>query len=179
MDLKGTRTETNLIAAFAGESQARNKYTYYAQKAREEGYMQLAAFFEETAENERAHAKIWFELLHGGIIPSTAENLTDAAEGEAYEHTEMYPAFAAAAEEEGFHHIAALFNMVGEIERHHEERFRALLKNVENEAVFSREREEEWICRNCGHVHKGKSAPAQCPVCSHPQSYFQFRNGGY
>ena len=179
MDLHGSRTETNLIAAFAGESQARNKYTYYAQKAREDGYMQLAAFFDETADNERAHAKIWFELLHGDIIPATAENLTDAAEGEAYEHTEMYPSFAAVAEEEGFHRIAALFRMVAEIEKHHEERFRALLKNVQNNLVFSRPGEEVWICRNCGHVHTGKSAPQQCPVCSHPQSYFQFQNGGY
>ncbi len=179
MELQGSRTETNLIAAFAGESQARNKYTYYAQRARENGFMQIAALFEETAENERAHAKIWFELLHGGVLPQTEENLTDAAEGEAYEHREMYPAFAAVAKEEGFDRIAALFRMVGEIERNHEERFRTLLKNVTEDLVFSREGERLWICRNCGHVHKGPAAPLQCPVCDHPKSYFQFKDGSY
>ena len=179
MELKGSRTEANLLAAFAGESQARNKYTYYAQKARENGYMQIAALFEETAENERAHAKIWFELLHGGTIPETDENLTDAAAGEAYEHTEMYPAFAAVATEEGFDRIAALFNMVAAIEKQHEERFRALLKNVEEGTVFSRDGKRLWICRNCGHVHEGDSAPARCPVCDHPKAYFQLKDGSY
>ena len=179
MELKGSRTEANLTAAFAGESQARNKYTYYASKARDEGYRHIAQLFTETAENERAHAKIWFKLLHGGSIPDTAANLSDAAAGERYEWTEMYAQFAKEAREEGFDHIAALFEGVAEIEREHEERYRKLLANVEGGLVFSRDGDMVWQCSNCGHIHVGRAAPEVCPVCAHPQAYFQIRAENY
>ena len=175
MELKGSRTEANLMAAFAGESQARNKYTYYASKARKDGYEQIAAIFEETANNEKEHAKMWFKELHGGDIPTTAENLLDAAEGENYEWTDMYAEFAKVAHEEGFERIAYLFEGVAAIEKEHEERYRKLLKNVEDKLVFSKEGEAIWICRNCGHVVVGKEAPAVCPVCAHPQSLFELK----
>ena len=173
MELKGSRTEQNLQAAFAGESQARNKYTYYASKARKEGYVQIADLFEETANNEKEHAKIWFKLLHDGEVPTTSVNLLDAAEGENYEWTDMYAEFARVAKEEGFTKIAFLFEKVGEIEKHHEERYRKLLANVEGDLVFSREGDTVWQCANCGHIVIGKKAPAKCPVCDHPQAYFQ------
>ena len=179
MELKGSRTEANLMAAFAGESQARNKYTYYASKARKEGYEQIAAIFEETANNEKEHAKMWFKELHGGDIPTTAENLLDAAEGENYEWTDMYAEFAKVAHEEGFERIAFLFEGVAAIEKEHEERYRKLLKNVEDKLVFSKEGEAIWICRNCGHVVVGKEAPAVCPVCAHPQSFFELKKENY
>ena len=164
MELKGSRTEANLMAAFAGESQARNKYTYYASKAKKEGYEQIAAIFEETANNEKEHAKLWFKELHGGDIPTTAENLLDAAEGENYEWTDMYAEFARVAHEEGFERIAFLFEGVAAIEKEHEERYRKLLKNVEDKLVFSKDGEAIWICRNCGHVVVGKEAPAVCHI---------------
>ncbi|MBQ4140786.1 MAG: rubrerythrin family protein [Clostridia bacterium] len=173
MELKGSRTEQNLQAAFAGESQARNKYTYYASKARKEGYVQIANLFEETANNEKEHAKIWFKLLHDGEIPTTSVNLLDAAEGENYEWTDMYAEFARVAKEEGFTRIAFLFEKVGEIEKHHEERYRKLLANVEGDLVFSRDGDTVWQCANCGHIVIGKKAPVKCPVCDHPQAYFQ------
>ena len=173
MELKGSRTEQNLQAAFAGESQARNKYTYYASKARKEGYVQIADLFEETANNEKEHAKIWFKHLHDGEVPTTSKNLLDAAEGENYEWTDMYAEFARVAKEEGFTRIAFLFEKVGEIEKHHEERYRKLLANVEGELVFSREGDTVWQCANCGHIVIGKKAPVKCPVCDHPQAYFQ------
>ena len=173
MKLKGSRTEQNLQAAFAGESQARNKYTYYASKARKEGYNQIADLFEETANNEKEHAKIWFKLLHDGEVPTTSVNLLDAAEGENYEWTDMYAEFARVAKEEGFTRIAFLFEKVGEIEKHHEERYRKLLANVEGELVFSRDGDTVWQCANCGHIVVGKKAPVKCPVCDHPQAYFQ------
>ena len=173
MELKGSRTEQNLQAAFAGESQARNKYTYYASKARKEGYNQIADLFEETANNEKEHAKIWFKLLHDGEVPTTSVNLLDAAEGENYEWTDMYAEFARVAKEEGFTRIAFLFEKVGEIEKHHEERYRKLLANVEGELVFSRDGDTVWQCANCGHIVIGKKAPIKCPVCDHPQAYFQ------
>ncbi len=179
MDLKGSKTEQNLLAAFAGESQARNKYTYFASKAKKDGYEQIAAIFEETANNEKEHAKMWFKELHGGEVPSTVENLLAAAEGENYEWTDMYEGFAKTAEEEGFKAIAAKFRAVGEIEKHHEERYRKLLKNIEDEVVFSREGESIWICRNCGHIVVGKKAPAVCPVCAHSQSYFELKSENY
>ena len=173
MELKGSRTEQNLQAAFAGESQARNKYTYYASKARKEGYNQIADLFEETANNEKEHAKIWFKLLHDGEVPTTSVNLLDAAEGENYEWTDMYAEFARVAKEEGFTRIAFLFEKVGEIEKHHEERYRKLLANVEGDLVFSRNGDTVWQCANCGHIVIGKKAPVKCPVCDHPQAYFQ------
>ncbi|GHV07911.1 rubrerythrin [Clostridia bacterium] len=176
MDLKGSRTEANLLSAFAGESQARNKYTYYAAAAKKGGYEQIAAVFQETADNEKEHAKIWFKLLHGGTIPGTAANLADAAGGENYEWTEMYKQFAEEAKAEGFAQIAFLFEKVGEIERHHEERYRALLKNLESDIIFKRGEKTYWICRNCGHIHQGAEAPEQCPVCAHPKAYFQVYN---
>lgn len=179
MELKGSKTEANLQAAFAGESQARNKYTYFASKAKKEGYEQIAAIFEETANNEKEHAKMWFKELNGGDIPSTEENLLSAAEGENYEWTDMYDEFARVAEEEGFKAIAAKFRMVAEIERHHEERYRKLLKNVEDKAVFSKDGDAVWICRNCGHIVVGKQAPEVCPVCAHSQSYFELRSENY
>ncbi|NMA36804.1 MAG: rubrerythrin family protein [Papillibacter sp.] len=170
-ELKGSRTEANLLAAFAGESQARNKYDYFASKARKEGYEQIAAFFEETAGNEKEHAKLWYKLAHG--IGSTEENLVTAAEGENYEWTEMYKEFAKVADEEGFTEIARLFRGVAAIEKHHEERYRALLDNVKQEKVFKRDAEMLWICRNCGHIYTGREAPNTCPVCDHPKAYFQ------
>ncbi len=179
MELKGSKTEANLQAAFAGESQARNKYTYYASKAKKDGYVQIASIFEETAANEKEHAKIWFKLLHGGAVPSTVENLKDAADGENYEWTDMYAAFAKDAREEGFDEIARLFEQVGEIEREHEERYKKLLANIEGGLVFSREDERIWQCANCGHIVVGKKAPEECPVCSHPQAYFQIKAENY
>ncbi len=179
MDLKGSKTEQNLMAAFAGESQARNKYTYFASKARKEGYEQIAAIFEETANNEKEHAKIWFKLLEGGDIKSTVSNLKAAAEGENYEWTDMYASFAQTAKEEGFEHIAFLFEEVAKIEKEHEERYKKLLNNIEDELVFSSEGDAIWICRNCGHVVVGKSAPKVCPVCNHPQSYFERKANNY
>ncbi|MGN0149033.1 MAG: rubrerythrin [Clostridia bacterium] len=177
--LKGTKTEANLLAAFAGESQARNKYSYYASKAKKDGYVQIAAIFEETANNEKEHAKMWFKLLHDNAVPSTIENLKDAAEGENYEWTDMYAKFAKEAEEEGFDHIAYLFNEVAKIEKEHEERYRKLLANIEGGLVFSRDGDVIWQCSNCGHIHVGKKAPEVCPVCAHPQSYFQIKAENY
>ena len=179
MNLKGSKTEANLMAAFAGESQARNKYTYYASKAKKEGYNEIAAVFEETANNEKEHAKIWFKLLHDGAVPETEENLRDAAAGEHYEWTEMYPSFAATAKEEGFDRIAALFTMVGDIEKEHEARYREVAKLLEEGKLFARETEQVWICTNCGHIHIGKTAPEVCPVCAHPQGYFVLRAQNY
>ncbi len=179
MELKGSRTEANLMAAFAGESQARNKYTYYASKARKDGYEQIAAIFEETANNEKEHAKIWFKELHGGEIPSTEENLLDAANGENYEWTDMYQEFAEIAKEEGFTRIANLFENVAKIEKAHEERYRQLLKNVDDKVVFSKDEECIWICRNCGHIVVGKYAPEVCPVCNHPKSFFELKAQNY
>ena len=179
MELKGSRTEQNLMTAFAGESQARNKYTYYASKAKKDGYVQIAKIFEETAANEMEHAKIWFKLLHGGDIPETSANLLDAAQGENYEWTEMYAEFAKVAKEEGFTRIAYLFEAVGKIEKEHEERYRKLLANVEGDIVFSREGDVIWQCSNCGHIHIGKKAPEKCPVCDHPKSYFQIKAENY
>ena len=176
---KGTKTEQNLMTAFAGESQARNKYTYFASKAKKDGYEQISAIFTETADNEKEHAKMWFKELHGGDIPSTEENLLAAAEGENYEWTDMYAEFARVAEEEGFPALAAKFRMVGEIEKHHEERYRKLLKNIEDKVVFSKDEDAIWICRNCGHIVIGKQAPQVCPVCAHPQSYFELRKENY
>lgn len=177
-DLKGTKTEKNLMAAFAGESQARNKYTYFASKAKKDGYVQIAAIFEETAANEKEHAKMWYKLLHGGI-GSTAENLKEAAEGENYEWTDMYVSFAKEAREEGFDEIADLFEGVAAIEKEHEERYRKLLANVEGDLVFSKENDVIWQCANCGHICVGKKAPDVCPVCNHPQSYFQVKAENY
>jgi rubrerythrin len=179
MELKGSKTEENLMKAFAGESQARNKYTYYASKAKKDGYEQIAALFEETANNEKEHAKMWFKELHDGSVPSTIDNLKDAADGENYEWTDMYEEFAKTAEEEGFKALAIKFRQVGEIEKHHEERFRKLLKNIDDEVVFSSDDEKIWICRNCGHVVVGKKAPMVCPVCAHPQSYFEIKAENY
>lgn len=179
MNLKGTKTEANLQTAFAGESQARNKYTYYASKARKDGYQQIAALFEETAANEKEHAKLWLKLLCGGQIPSTEENLLDAAQGENYEWTDMYAAFAADARAEGFDEIAALFEGVAEIEKAHEARYRKLLENVKNGLVFSREGDQIWQCANCGHIVIGKAAPETCPVCNHPQAYFHLKAENY
>ncbi len=178
-ELKGTKTEANLQTAFAGESQARNKYTYYASKAKKDGYVQISKIFEETAGNEKEHAEIWFKLLHGGKIPSTRENLLDAANGENYEWTDMYAGFAKTAREEGFEKIAVLFEMVGKIEKEHEERYRKLLSNVENGLVFSREGDMIWQCSNCGHIVIGKKAPEMCPVCEHARSYFQLKAENY
>lgn len=180
MELKGSKTEANLKAAFAGESQARNKYTYYASKAKKEGYEQIAALFTETANNEKEHAKIWFKLLQeNGEIADTATNLKDAAAGENYEWTDMYAGFAKEARAEGFEQIAVLFEGVAKIEKEHEERYLALLNNVEKELVFSRDGEMVWQCANCGHIHVGKKAPSVCPVCAHPQAYFQIRANNY
>ena len=179
MELKGSRTEANLMTAFAGESQARNKYSYYASKAKKDGYVQIAQIFEETANNEKEHAKIWFKLLHDGGIPTTIENLKDAAEGENYEWTEMYAEFAVVAKEEGFNEIAALFEMVAKIEKEHEERYKKLLANIEGGVVFSKDNDIVWICSNCGHVHIGKKAPELCPVCAHPQAYFMEKSNNY
>ena len=174
-ELKGTKTEKNLMDAFAGESQARNKYSYYASKAKKDGFEQIAALFEETAGNEKEHAKMWFKYLHGGEVPDTKTNLKDAADGENYEWTDMYARMAREAREEGFEEIAAKFEMVGAIEKHHEERYRKLLKNNNDAVVFSREGDRIWVCRNCGHVVVGKASPQVCPVCNHPQSYFEIK----
>jgi len=179
IELKGTKTEKNLWEAFAGESQARNKYTYYASKAKKDGYEQIAALFEETANNEKEHAKLWFKHLQGGSIKSTVENLADAAAGENYEWTDMYDRMAKEADEEGFTKIAEQFRGVGAIEKHHEERYRKLLQNIEDKLVFSRDGDCVWICRNCGHIVIGKEAPKACPVCNHPQSYFELRSENY
>ena len=170
-NLKGSRTEQNLMAAFAGESQARNKYDYYASKAKKDGFEQIAAIFQETANNEKEHAKLWFKLFHG--INGTLDNLADAAAGENYEWTEMYKEFADIADEEGFHDIAAQFRGVAAIEKHHEERYKKLAENIKNGEVFVKLNENVWVCRNCGHIHVGKSAPQVCPVCAHPQAYFE------
>ena len=179
MELKGSKTEANRLAAFAGQSQARNKYTYYASQARKDGYEQSAAIFEETANNEKEHAKLWFKELHGGSVPSTIENLKDAAAGENYEWTEMYKEFAETAREEGFDNIAILFEKVGEIKKHHEERYMKLVGNIENNLVFERNEEKIWICRNCGHIYKGKKALKVCPVCKHPESYMELKAENY
>ena len=177
-ELKGSKTEANLMTAFAGESQARNKYTYYASKAKKDGYVQIAALFEETANNEKEHAKIWFKLLHGGI-GGTIDNLKDAAAGENYEWTDMYAGFAKTAREEGFDHIADLFEGVAKIEKEHEERYLKLVKNLEDGLVFSRDGDVIWQCANCGHIVIGKKAPEVCPVCAHPQAYFQIKAENY
>lgn len=169
----GTQTEKNLQAAFAGESQARTKYTYYASRAKKDGFEQIAELFLKTAENEKEHAKLWFKELHGGSIPATAENLLDAAEGENYEWTDMYEGFAKTAEEEGFKALAVKFRQVAAIEKRHEERYRALLKNVETAAVFEKSEVKVWECRNCGHIVVGTKAPELCPTCAHPKSYFE------
>jgi len=179
MELKGSKTEQNLMAAFAGESQARNKYTYFASKAKKDGYEQIAAIFEETANNEKEHAKMWFKELHGGSIPDTLTNLADAADGENYEWTDMYSEFAKVAKEEGFDRIAALFEGVAAIEKEHEERYRKLIENIEGGLVFSRDGDKIWQCRNCGHIVVGKEAPALCPVCAHPQAYFEIKKENY
>ena len=178
-DLKGTKTERNLQEAFAGESMARNKYSYFASKARKDGYEQIAAIFEETANNEKEHAKMWFKLLNGGEISDTMENLKAAAQGENYEWTEMYSKMAEVAEAEGFPEIAYRFRAVAAIERHHEERYRRLLQNIEEGIVFSRDGDTVWICRNCGHIHIGKKAPEICPVCHHKRSYFEIEAQNY
>ena len=177
-DLKGTRTEANLMTAFAGESQATNKYAYYASKAKKDGYVQIANIFEETSRNEREHAKLWFKLLHGGV-PGTMENLADAAAGENYEWTDMYATFAKEAREEGFDHIAFLFDGVAAIEKEHEARYRKLLANIEGGLVFSRDGDMIWQCGNCGHIHVGPKAPEVCPVCAHPQAYFELKANNY
>ena len=178
-ELKGSKTEKNLQEAFAGESQARNKYTYFASKAKKEGYEQIAAIFQETADNEKEHAKIWFKLLHDGEVPTTTENLKAAAEGENFEWTDMYDRMAREAREEGFTKIAYLFEAVGKIEKEHEERYRKLLENVEDGIVFSRDGDKIWKCRNCGHIVIGKEAPGVCPVCEHPQSFFEIKAENY
>ena len=177
-ELKGTRTEANLQTAFAGESMARNKYTFFASKAKKDGYVQIAAIFEETANNEKEHAKMWFKLLHGGI-GDTVDNLKDAAAGENYEWTDMYAGFAKTAREEGFDHIADLFEGVAKIEKEHEERYLKLVKNLEEGLVFSRDGDVIWQCANCGHIVIGKKAPEVCPVCAHPQAYFQIKAENY
>ncbi len=179
MELKGTKTEANLRAAFSGESEARNKYTYFASKARKEGYVQIAKIFEETAANEKEHAKIWFKLLYGADMRTTEENLENAAAGENYEWTDMYATFAKEAKEEGFDQIAFLFEEVGKIEKMHEERYRKLLANVKDGLVFSKDGDTVWECANCGHICIGKKAPEVCPVCAHPQSYFMVKAENY
>lgn len=179
MELKGSKTEKNLQAAFAGESQARNKYTYYANKAREEGYPQIADVFEETARNEQEHARLWFEALNGGVLYDTVTNLQDAANGENYEWTDMYKEFAETAKEEGFDRIAKLFEEVAKIEKHHEERYMKLVGNINDDLVFKRGEETVWICRNCGYVYVGENAPMVCPVCAHPQSFMELKAENY
>jgi len=179
MELKGSKTEKNLWEAFAGESQARNKYTYYASKAKKDGYEQIAAIFEETAQNEKEHAKIWFKLLNGGEIPSTIDNLQAAAGGENFEWTDMYARMAKEAKEEGFNEIAVLFEEVGKIEKEHEERYLKLLANVKDGLVFSKDGDRIWKCRNCGHIVVGKQAPEICPVCAHPKAYFEIKAENY
>ena len=179
MELKESKTYQNLMTAFAGESQARNKYTYFASAAKKEGYEQIAAIFEETANNEKEHAKMWFKLLNDGAVPSTKENLKSAAEGENYEWTDMYDSFAKEAEEEGFKEIANKFRLVAAIEKEHEERYLKLLNNIASERVFDKEDTTVWVCRNCGYVHVGKTAPKVCPACNHPQAYFEMRSTNY
>ena len=179
MELKGSKTEENLLKAFAGESQARNKYTYYASKAKKDGYEQIAAIFEETANNEKEHAKLWFKELNGGVIPDTIVNLEDAASGENFEWTDMYKEFAEVAKEEGFDRIADLFEKVGEIEKHHEERYLKLLQNIKDERVFHKDGDKIWICSNCGYVYTGKDALEVCPVCKHPQSFMEQKADNY
>ncbi len=179
MELKGSKTEANLKAAFAGESQAYTKYGYYASMAKKNGYEQISAFFAETAANEKEHAKIWFKILHGGAVPATPENLKDAASGENYEWTEMYKNFADTADQEGFHEIAAKMRMVAAIEKSHEERYLTLLSNIEKDIVFKDGPETVWVCRNCGYIYAGPEAPSVCPVCAHPQSYFERRKVNY
>ncbi len=179
MEFKGSKTEANLLAAFSGESQARNKYTFYGAVAKKEGYEQIGALFEETANNEKEHAEIWFKYLHGGQLPNTVDGLLDAAEGENYEWTTMYKEFADIADEEGFKEIAAIMRMVANIEKEHEERFRKLRVNLQENKVFTRDGEQVWLCRNCGHIHVGKSAPQVCPVCKHNQSYFEIKAENY
>lgn len=178
-ELKGTKTEQNLMEAFAGESQARNKYTYFASKAKKEGYEQIAAIFQETADNEKEHAKMWFKLLNGGEVPTTTENLKAAAAGENFEWTDMYDRMAKEAKEEGFDRIAYLFEAVGKIEKEHEERYKKLLENVEGELVFSKDGDRIWKCRNCGHICVGKKAPEVCPVCEHPKAFFEIKAENY
>ena len=179
MNLKGTKTEKNLMAAFAGESQAHTKYQYYASRAKKDGYEQMAAIFQETAGNEKEHAKLWFKLLHGGGVPDTMANLLDAAAGENYEWTDMYAQFAKEAREEGFNHIAFLFEEVAKIEKEHEERYLKLLENVKGKVVFSKDEDAIWKCRNCGHIVVGKEAPEVCPVCTHPKAYFELKAENY
>ena len=179
MELKGSKTEKNLQTAFAGESQARNKYTYYASQAKKDGFVQISKIFEETANNEKEHAKLWFKYLNGGKVPETIQNLKDAADGENYEWTDMYATFAREAKEEGFEELAILFEMVGKIEKHHEERYRKLLKKKKKGEVFKRVGENMWECANCGHVHIGETAPQLCPVCKHPQSFFFLKAQNY
>ena len=179
MELKGSKTEKNLMAAFGGESQARTKYAFYASAARKNGYQQIADIFEETASNEKAHAKIWFKYLRGDILSSTLECILDAARGEHYEWAEMYREFANEAKEEGFNEIAAVMSKVADIEQDHEERYLKLAENIKEDKVFEKDEEVEWICRNCGHIHKGKKAPGVCPVCKHERSYFEERKQNY
>ena len=179
MELKGSKTEKNLMTAFSGESEARNKYTFYASKAKKDGYEQIASIFEETANNEKEHAKLWFKALNNGEIPSTIDNLKDAAKGENYEWTQMYKGFAIVAKEEGFDDIAKLFEMVADIEKHHEERYLKLVENIEENKVFHKDEEVIWICRNCGHVYYGKDALKICPVCKHPESFMELKNTNY
>ena len=179
MELKGSKTEQNLRAAFSGESEARNKYTYFASVAKKEGYQQIAAIFEETANNEKEHAKMWFKHLHGGAVPDTLTNLLDAAAGENYEWTDMYATFAKEAREEGFNDIAGLFEAVAKIEKEHEERYRKLIENIEGGLVFSKDGDVIWQCSNCGHIVIGKKAPEVCAVCAHPQAYFQVKAENY
>ena len=179
MELKGSKTEKNLMTAFSGESEARNKYTFYASKAKKDGYEQIASIFEETANNEKEHAKLWFKALNNGEIPSTIDNLKDAAKGENYEWTQMYKGFAIVAKEEGFDDIAKLFEMVADIEKHHEERYLKLVENIEENKVFHKDEEVIWICRNCGHVYYGKDALKVCPVCKHPESFMELKNTNY
>ena len=178
-ELKGSKTEECLLAAFAGESQACVKYSFYAKKAKKDGYEQIGDIFEETSKNEHTHAKLWFKYLHGGDVPATPENLVDAAAGEEFEWEDMYVRFAAIAREEGFTEIAKKFEMVGQIEKNHMERYRTLLKNIEDGIVFSRDGDRMWMCLECGHIHVGKSAPKICPVCSHPQAFFELRPENY
>ena len=179
MELKGSKTEANLWTAFAGESQARNKYTYYASKAKKDGYEQIANIFSLTADNEKEHAKIWFKILHDGAVPDTETNLKDAAAGENYEWTEMYAGFAETAKEEGFEQLSRLFSMVAGIEKEHEERYLALLKNIEDKKVFERDGKQYWQCRNCGYIYEGEKAPEKCPVCDHPKAYFELLAKNY
>lgn len=178
-NLKGTKTEQNLMTAFAGESQARNKYTYYASQAKKEGFVQISKIFEETANNEKEHAKIWFKYLHDGKLPDTLTNLEDAANGENYEWTDMYATFAKEAKEEGFDQLSELFSMVAEIEKQHEERYRKLLANIKNNIVFNKNESVVWECSNCGHTYEGQNAVELCPVCQHPKAYFMLKPNNY